>query len=333
MEHANGFDLTSRTFSEPEQQACPNCSTSTSISEQDSSSDLLQLNYSLRDHKTILIPAVAILAFESTLLPIVLVYPFWFASDFPPVKIFDIVTSCVGIVSLFEFFYRTWRLGQKDDTYRPLGAKRWHFDFTHHTLLIAYIVAVAVLVLGENIQDEPLIRPLAMPASLLLVQVGLQCLATGCMSAWRVPAVVRVSSLGRGEVQPPLVLTLLEDVVAVDLGAGRAYRQAVMARYRASKKFRHLIRELNWFWGGGCVGFGATLLLVVWTVPERVAYGVGWATPLGFVLVWSTITIYWVRRSLTIEKKLWTGGTKLRDGYVSERMQEVGSQDEHDPDV
>ena len=95
------------------------------------------------------------------------------------------------------------------------------------------------------------------------------------MNATRRPAPCKISSIDKGGRVPPLVLTLVEDIVGVDGAGGRVYRDSLMARYKISPRFRKMIAQQNWFWAVGALVDGIGTLVVVWTVPQEVAYGVG----------------------------------------------------------
>ncbi|KAI2621191.1 hypothetical protein GGR54DRAFT_630280 [Hypoxylon sp. NC1633] len=265
---------------------------------------LPRLNYKLLDHKKKLFLVGGLLLLEGSILPIVLFYPLWFATSLRHGILFAIITSFFGIVSGLEFAHRSWRLIMKDDKYRPLGGKRWRFDFTHMTLSIGYTVMTGILI-GASIPHEPLVRPLAMPLPLFFIEVGVLAVATGFMDARNMAATCNVSSTPKGAPIPPVLLTFIEDVVAVDGGAGKTYRERLLGRYKISKDFRALIRGLNWFWGVGSVLVGAGSLAVVWTVPQEIGYGIGWGAPLGFTIIWTTITIFWAHYALRSEKTRW----------------------------
>ncbi|KAJ9145064.1 hypothetical protein NKR23_g5488 [Pleurostoma richardsiae] len=273
---------------------------------------LPRLNYNLRDHKTKLSIVSTLLIVESSLLPIALYYGLWFGTSLRHGILFAIITSFFGLVTGIEFALRSWKLCLPADTYRPLGGRRWRFDFTHMTLSFGYTVMTAILI-GASIPHEPLVRPLAIPVPLFFIQVGLQLLATGLANATGRVAPFRISSVAKGERTPPLVFTLIEDVVAVDGGAGQSYRTRLMARYKASPSFRRLIAGINWFWGIGAFLDGVGTLVVIWTVKQEVAYGVGWGSPLVFATVWTLITVHWVRRALREEKRRWSLETKRRN--------------------
>ena len=70
---------------------------------------------------------------------------------------------------------------------------------------------------------------------------------------------------------------VIEDVIAVETGAGRAYRKAINDRYEASPMFRCMLWQLNVFWAvpALAVGAGATAAVVDNRVPQTVAYGIG----------------------------------------------------------
>ncbi|KAL7627941.1 hypothetical protein AAE478_002136 [Parahypoxylon ruwenzoriense] len=280
---------------------------------------LPRLNYKLLDHKTKLFLVGGLLVLEGSILPIVLFYPLWFDTNLRHGIIFAIITSFFGIVSGLEFAHRSWRLILKNDVYRPIDGKRWRFDFTHITLSVGYTIMTGILI-GASIPHEPLVRPLAMPLPLFFIQVGSLALATGWMEANNMSTTCKVSSTPKGAPIPPVLLTFIEDVVAVDGGAGKTYRRRVLGRYKVSKRFRALIKGLNWFWGVGCVLIGIGALVVVWTVPQEIAYGIGWGAPLGFTTLWTFITILWARRSLRVEKKCWAAELRRQSRPENEKL-------------
>jgi hypothetical protein len=132
------------------------------------------------------------------------------------------------------------------------------------------------ILIGGSIPHEPLVRVLAIPVPIFFIGAGTLCVVTGAMSALGMPTACKVSSVPKGAPQPPYVLTAVEDVVGVDGGGARPYRRKLLERYKASKRFRHLIAGLNWFWGIGAVVNGAGTLVAIWLIPQQeVAYGVG----------------------------------------------------------
>ncbi|KAK3693159.1 hypothetical protein B0T22DRAFT_496056 [Podospora appendiculata] len=270
---------------------------------------LPRLNYNLWDYKTKLFIISGLLIIESSLLPIALFYGLWFNTTLRHGIVFAIITAFFGLVTGIEFGLRTLKLTLPAAAYRPLGAghRRWALDFTHATLSCGYTVMTGILI-GASIPHEPLVRPLAIPVPFFLIQIGVQLLATGWLNKRHYPAPCRISSVAKGERVPPLVYTLVEDIVAVDGGAGLEYRRNFKARYETSPRFRSMIARQNWFWGAGAFLVGVGTMVVVWTVPQEVAYGVGWGSPLVFASVWTWITVIWVRKDLRREKESWRLG-------------------------
>lgn len=242
---------------------------------------LPRLDYNLWHYKTKLSIIVFLLVVESSLLPIALYYGLWFHTTLRLGLVFAIITSFFGIVTGIEFGLRMLKLILKGDTYRPRGGTKWSFDFTHHTLSVGYTYMSAILI-GASIPHNPPVRPLAMPVSLFLVQMGVQLLWSGWMVVNNKKAPCKISNVAKGEPMPPFVLTAVEDIVAVDGGAGREYRDQLHARYQASAMFRRMIMRQTWFWGWGSLLVGIGTLVVIWTVPVSVAYGVGKS----FLLCW-----------------------------------------------
>lgn len=262
---------------------------------------LPRLEYNLMDHKMKLFVVSGLLILEGSILPLVLFYPLWYATSIrhgirkynsgsssarahdlcqavridSASPVFAIITSFFGLISGLEFAHRSWRLIHKNDKYRPLDGTRWRFDFTHWTLSICYTVMTGILI-GASIPHEPLVRPLAIPVSIFFIGTGTLCIVTGTMSALGMNTACKVSSIPKGEPQPPYVLTAVEDVVGVDGGGARSFRRRLLERYKVSKDFRRLIAELNWFWGIGSVISGAGTLAAIWVIPtQEIAYGVG----------------------------------------------------------
>ncbi|GAP86318.2 hypothetical protein SAMD00023353_1800940 [Rosellinia necatrix] len=268
------------------------------------------LEYNLMDHKLKLFVVSGLLVFEGSVLPIILFYPLWYATNIRHGILFAIITSFFGLVSGLEFAHRSWRLINKNDKYRPLDGRRWRFDFTHTTLSICYTIMTGILI-GASIPHEPLVRPLAIPVPLFFIGAGMLCVVTGVMSALGMRTACKVSSIPKGARQPPYVLTAVEDVVGVDGGGARPFRRRLLERYKASRDFRRLIAQLNWFWGIGSVISGAGTLAAVWVIPQQeIAYGVGWGEPLVFFIVWTWITVIWTQRGLRWEKKRWAASTR-----------------------
>jgi len=92
---------------------------------------------------------------------------------------------------------------------------------------------------------------------------------------WKAP--FRISSTAKGERVLPGIYYIVEDIIAVNAGGGRPFREGWAARYNASPIFRKMIRDQSWFWSipGLFVAVACTVVIVIHPVPQGVAYGIG----------------------------------------------------------
>ncbi|CAI7592429.1 unnamed protein product [Penicillium pancosmium] len=147
----------------------------------------------------------------------------------------------------------------------------------------------------------------ALPPCVLLVQVGFTLVIVGILAKLGVRQPFPVSSMPAGSVFRPGILTIIEDVVAVDGGRGRLYRSALMERYRASLRFQRLMESLNWFWGFGGLIMGILLISIISKVHTNTfAFGLGWTIPWIWAGVWAVVTTYWAKSALRDEKRTWS---------------------------
>ena len=105
----------------------------------------------------------------------------------------------------------------------------------------------------------------------------------------------------------PGIYTIIEDIIAVDGGAGRQYRKALNERYEASPMFRRMLWKINLFWIAGGIIVGAVIIGICYadSVDPLVGYGIGWTVPFGWAAVWAVVTIKWVQADLRREKQAW----------------------------
>ena len=115
-----------------------------------------------------------------------------------------------------------------------------------------------------------------MPLPTVMYYFGLVHLTLDFLRARGYQAPFRISSTPKGSVMPTALYVLIEDIVAVDGGGGRKYRRALRDRYLASPYFRHMLFEMNCFWGGGSIVWAAVITVLVFTTPQDVAYTVSW---------------------------------------------------------
>lgn len=99
----------------------------------------------------------------------------------------------------------------------------------------------------------------------------------------------------------------MEDIIAVNAGAGRPYREAIAARYLASPRFRRMLLAQSVFWSVPALILGAalTVVAVIPPVPEDVAYGICWAVPFLWAVLWAWITVKWCAKEIRLERSEW----------------------------
>lgn len=187
------------------------------------------------------------------------------------------VATIWGGPTYVEFAVRSWRLIKKEDFFRPLGTKgRWSFDYVHWLSSFAIGAVTAFLIIGSAPHIVWLrILSLPGPALLLVLGVGIFWVTIYHVCKWKAP--FRLSSTGKGETVKPGVFYIVEDVVAVNAGAGRPYREAINARYDASPMFRRMMLDLSWAWCIPSIVIAAVLivLICIHEIDKEVAYGLG----------------------------------------------------------
>lgn len=111
------------------------------------------------------------------------------------------------------------------------------------------------------------------------------------------------------QVLPP-VYYFMEDVVAVNASAGRPYREALASRYAASPRFRRMLLIQSWFWAipALVLAIPLTIISVIPQVPATGAYGVAWAVPFLWAVLWGLITIWWCKKEMVRERLEWESG-------------------------
>jgi hypothetical protein len=195
----------------------------------------------------------------------------------------------------------------KTDEYRPLfGSKRfWGFDATQSVMLTPFTVMTIILIIF-SIPHYPSVKALALPMPVGMIVSGLIMVVNGwaAQRQWRL-MYFRLSSHVKNSICPPLTFCMLEDICAVDGKGGKKYRQAALARYNASPRFRALLLQLLWFWSISAIIVGAGLIAAIWLTTDDIAYGIGWVGPTLWICIWIWLTIIWAQRSLRIEKETW----------------------------
>lgn len=208
--------------------------------------------------------------------PIALYYALRYAGGVEGWIIFAVVTTIWGGPTYVEFAIRTLRLMKKERFYRPLGTNsRWSFDIVTWASVIGITAVTALFIIG-SVPHVVWLRVLAMPGPAILYSFGgvLATLTLFNVMAWKAP--FRISSTAKGETVLPGAYYFVEDVVAVNAGAGRPYREALAARYKASCRFRKMLLNQSLFWSIPSIilAIPLTIVAVIHEVPATVAYGI-----------------------------------------------------------
>ncbi|EGU89179.1 hypothetical protein FOXB_00310 [Fusarium oxysporum f. sp. conglutinans Fo5176] len=250
----------------------------------------------------------ALLVFvDASVIPITLYYGMRYAGEVEGWIIFAIVATIWGGPTYLEFAIRTLRLMKVDRFYRPLGTNyRWCFDMLTWVSILTITVVTVLFTVGSAPHNVWL-RVLCMPAPAILYCLGgvLFLITFFSYMGWAAP--FRISSTARGEKVLPGVYYFIEDIVAVNAGGGRPYREALVARYKASPRFRRLIYMQSWFWSIPALNLAIplTIISVIPQVPATVAYGVAWIVPFLWATIWGIITIQWCKRDIARERREW----------------------------
>ncbi len=152
-----------------------------------------------------------------------------------------------------------------------------------------------------------------MSGASLMFEVALLILMCDLLVAMGRNVPFRTSSERKGDRARPGIYAIIEDIVAVDGGAGLPYRTALDARYKASSQFRAMLFRLSMFWSISLLVFSGAITAIVWTVPQYVAYGLGWGLPFVHAAIMAVITVKYVQACLARESLTWASqeGTTL----------------------
>jgi hypothetical protein len=218
-----------------------------------------------------------LMVFDACIVPILLYYAMTYGGNVQGYITFAVVTAIWGGPTYVEFAVRSLRLIKKEYFFKPLGAnQKWAFDITNWILVLTIATVTSLLIVGAA-PHIVFLRVLSMPAPAILYCFAGPVFLLSLYSArgWKAP--FRISSTAKGERVLPGIYYIVEDIIAVNAGGGRPFREGWAARYNASPIFRKMIRDQSWFWSipGLFVAVACTVVVVIHHVPQGVAYGIG----------------------------------------------------------
>ncbi|KAF8537783.1 hypothetical protein BDD12DRAFT_632725, partial [Trichophaea hybrida] len=259
--------------------------------------------YSLRNRKLAITILWTIILLDSVILPLSLFFILKYAAHWSDIHNLAISNGVFGFFAFFQYAFRIYRLLQPSPEYRPLGAGRWALDFYQYQFTFGFILITLLLSFATGPEN---LRLIALAPTILPAMIGPQFLVSCWLHkrGWRIP--FAFSSTPRGSIAPPAVFTVVEDVIAVDAGQGRKFREAWGRRYDVSEGFRDMLWRMTMFWGLGCVGIVGVGMAIAWGVGNKyVAFAVGWIAPFVWAGMWAAVTTVWVKRMLVVERREW----------------------------
>lgn len=167
---------------------------------------------------------------------------------------------------------------------------------------------LTLLVPSAFIPDNPNKRLMAMPVSTVLLIFGTVSLIVEILRYFSIPSPVRISSILKGSQLRPGIYPLIEDICAVDGSGNTAFRESLNRRYTDSAVFRAMLQRMGVFWALGAECCAITTLALVFALDDGLddyAYTIGWALPWVWAGPWVLVTIFYVRRELEKEQRVW----------------------------
>ncbi|TVY55507.1 hypothetical protein LSUE1_G009260, partial [Lachnellula suecica] len=168
---------------------------------------------------------IALMVFDACIVPIMLYYAMTFGGNVQGYITFAVITAIWGGPTYVEFAVRSLRLIKKSYFHKPLGAnQRFVFDITNWILVLTIAVVTSLLIVGAA-PHEVFLRVLSMPGPAILYTLCGPIFLLTLYSArgWKAP--FRISSTTKGEAVLPGIYYIGEDIIAVNAGGGRPFRE------------------------------------------------------------------------------------------------------------
>lgn len=168
---------------------------------------------------------IAFLLILNVLLPCLLFYLLQKDKGISSKKLIGSASAPLGVSSCFDSTIRLCRLMYHRNTYGPLGSDDWRYlDFVMWTYSSALLIFVVPLAVAPSIAN---FHFFTMATVMLVGPVGV----VAFVSLFSPILPIRCSSDPKGTPMKPAVFYAVEDIAGVDFKQGRAYREALNARY------------------------------------------------------------------------------------------------------
>ncbi|KAF8857191.1 hypothetical protein BDZ45DRAFT_436626 [Acephala macrosclerotiorum] len=260
-----------------------------------------------KTRKILLYIGLAIAVLDLCVMPIVYYYSLTFGTSLKEQSVLLIITCLYCMMTFAHFTHRCIRLIFKcSSRYGPIGWQRkWRLlEFTNANFAICASIFETVLVIGMAPVD-PLLRICILPSAIICYYLGILFLLTSVLTHFQIPLPFAMSSTPKGSPFRPALLAIIEDSASIEARGELAARLAVIRRYESSPLFRRMIERLNWVWGLGFMGIAIITTILIFSLKEEVAFGVGWGLP----YIWATIfvlgSVAFAKASLKEERRLW----------------------------
>ncbi|KUJ16684.1 uncharacterized protein LY89DRAFT_645551 [Mollisia scopiformis] len=250
---------------------------------------------------------LGIAVLDLCVMPIVYFYSLTFGAKLKRQTVFIVITCLFCMMTFAHYTHRCFRLMLKcSSRYGPIGWQRkWRLlEFTNVNFALCASIFEIVLVIGTS-PESPLLRICTLPSAIICYYLGILFLLTSTLTHYQVPIPFEMSSTPKGAPFRPALLAILEDSGAIEYRGEVPARLAVLRRYEASPLFRRMIQRLSWFWGVGFLVIAIITTILIFSLEEEVAFGVGWGVPYVWATIYAIGTIIFVKASLREERRVW----------------------------
>ncbi|KAF8576148.1 hypothetical protein K439DRAFT_1623058 [Ramaria rubella] len=216
------------------------------------------LGYSLKARRMSIASYWGLTVLFSLVIPIVVFYPLYLITSLSLETILGITTSLMGAPQVIEVFYRQYIMVRRDRGPIREDGKKAYLDLFQVEFVFGVLIVVVMYTLSCSLV-QPIPKLFLIAPATLVISLGLQLLLT--LTRFRTP--FRVNSTLAGARVKPGVFYVMEDVVAVEGGGGKPFRERWATSYNESPALRDVVRDLTIWWGAGSIlVFGISAVVV-----------------------------------------------------------------------